>query len=404
MKKIINNNKGFTLTELVVAGGIATVIGVIAFSSLRTTRQASNITVVGSEVSTLKSLMVAQLANPDSCKKTFPTDTLVERASGVQIIAASNAVLVREGLTFGPVKEFSVTNISTTSPNLASNILKIKVDYDFKESLDRAGKKAKSFEIEIFVNKDTATRTKINGCFSDMSGVVRRAIEQGCKGQGAVYDPGAGQYGTCTHILPVMRDSGGTVYTSLCPAGQYLKAVETQASNLVFTCAPFSVPICPGGDWTYIREIAAGTAQPNCITLSTYFPTGTVFGTRVGNAPTVYRPVTLACTDPDYVLRKLNDDYTLDCVPKQINQGCPVDEYIKDIIVNANHTYSLDCEPMPKTNTSSACPAGQFLRKVNANGNFPADACAAPVIPATCPVGQVIVAIDTNGVATCQAI
>jgi hypothetical protein len=97
-------------------------------------------------------------------------------------------------------------------------------------------------------------------------------------------------------------------------------------------------------------------------------------------------------------------DYSLDCVPKQINQGCPVDQYIQDIIVNANHTYSLVCKALTKTNTSTTCPAGQFLKKVNANGNFPVDACGELVIPATCAINSVMQAIDSSGNAVCTPI
>lgn len=412
MKKLVNNNRGFTLAELVVAGGIATVIGVLAFSSLRTTRQASNITVIGSESSTLKSLIVAQLANPESCQKTFPSSTTplvttpVTRLSGVEIRSGMGVVVVKEGLTFGPLKEFSITKISTSSPNLASNILKIRVDYAIRAELDKSGKKAKFFEIEIFVNKDPATRLNVIGCFADVAGAVRRAVEQGCKGQGAVYNAAAGTYGTCTHVLPrIQNATGSTVYTTLCPAGQYLQEVKNDANNVIFTCRPFTVPACTGNSWTYIKELAAGTGQPNCISLSTWFPVGTVFATLSTKPAPIYRPIDLNCGDSnDLVLRSVRTDYSLDCVPKQINQGCPVDQYIQDIIVNSNHTYSLVCKELTKSNSSTACPNGQYLKKVNANGNFPADACGYPVIPATCATNSVMQAIDSAGNAVCTPI
>jgi Tfp pilus assembly major pilin PilA len=398
MKRLIRNNKGFTLAELVIAGGIVGVIALVAVTSLKNTRQASNITVVASEASTLKSLIVAQLVNPVGCRNTFPANVPITR-SNIQIISSGGAIVAQKDLAFGPTKEFSIIDISSSSA-VGSNILKLKVDYDLKASLDKVSKKRSySFDIDIFVNKNAAG-TVITGCYIDIAGSTRKAIENSCVGNGAAYVAADGLYGTCTHTLPEVRNSSGIVMgTGLCPSGEYLKNVTSESSpnKVVLECRPFAVGPC--GPWSYINKVNGTTGVADCVSLSTYFAPGRVITTINSNTPT-YLAVDLNCTHPDQVVRSINADGTPECIPKHIETICPANQYVYDVVKISSTVFEGKCKAFEKK-TAGPCPAGQYLQTVYSDGSVPVGGCVVQTIPANCPVGQVITGFNSDGTAKC---
>jgi Tfp pilus assembly major pilin PilA len=402
----MRNNKGFTLAELIVAGGIAGMIGLVAVTSLRNTRQASNILVVASESTTLKSLIVAQLANPEACKKTF-ADKLIERPD-LEILAASGAVIAKKGQVFGPTKEFSITEISSTSA-AGSNTLKIKVAYVLKASLDKASKKKSyDFDIDIFVNK---AGTKITGCYIDITGAIKKAIKLSCEGVGVVYDETDGLYGSCTHSLPEIQNKDGVVVpTGLCPKGQYLKRVTLNENpalplnnKVILQCKPFAIGPC--GDYAYVNKIGGTENAADCVSMSTLFGQGKVLSTVKNGANTDYISVDLNCTTDDKVVRKIDKTTGLvQCIPKHIKTDCPAGYYVHDVDVTDKDDIKINCK---KFSVLAACPANTYLQSALSDGSpGPAPGgCVPQVLPnAHCPVGQVIWGIDSNGYAICRVI
>jgi type II secretory pathway pseudopilin PulG len=410
MKKLIRNHKGFTLVELLIAGGIAGGIALVAVTSLRNTRQASNITVVGSEASTLKSLIAAQLVNPQGCKKTFPTDTLIVR-NNIQIFSSGGAVVAKPGSTFGPAREFSITDISSSSV-AGSNILKLKVDYSLKATLDKVSKKrAYSFNLDLFINKDS-TGNKITGCYIDIAGATRKAVEYSCKGfegppetqSGASWDPNAGLYGTCTHDLPEVRNAAGVkMVSNLCPAGQYLKNVKSEYNSalpkntVVLECKTFSVGPCPA--WSYVNKVNGTTGAAECVSLAQFYSSGQVLTTLAGKTPTTYVGITLDCPDADQVLRSIKLDGTPECIPKHIETTCGANEYVYDIKKIDSSTFQGVCKPFVKL---AGCPGGQYLQAVQSDGSPAAvGGCVDQVIPASCGPNDVMTGLNANGTAKC---
>lgn len=409
MKKLISNNKGFTLAELVIAGGLVSIVALVAVTSLKNTRQASNITVVASEASTLKSLIVAQLVNPQGCQKTFPVGTPVVR-NNIQIFSSGGAVVAGPGSTLGPTKEFSIRDISSTSAS-GSNVLKVKVDYDLKASLDKAGKRSYSFTLDLFVNKNEAG-DKIDGCFIDIAGATRKAVKYSCKGlpgppeteSGATYDPNEGLYGTCTHNLPEVRNAAGVkVISNLCPTGQYLKKVTVEnppgfpKNAVILECKPFAIGPC--GPWSYVNKVNGTTGAAECVSLSQFFNSGQVITTLAGKVPTVYAAITLNCTVADQVLRSINPDGSLECIPKHIETLCGPNQYVYDITKIDNNTFQGKCKDFVKA--SGACPAGQYLQTVQSDGAAPIGGCVSQVIPASCAATEVMIGLNANGTAKC---
>lgn len=410
MKKLIRNHKGFTLVELLIAGGLVGGIALIAMNSLKTTRQASNIAVVASESSTLKSLIAAQLVNPQGCKKTFPTDTLIAR-NNIQIFSSGGAVVAKPGSIFGPAKEFSITDISSSSV-AGSNILKLKVDYALKANLDKVSKKRSySFTLDLFINKNTAG-DKIIGCYIDFTGATRKAVEYSCKGDagppetqsGASYDPNAGLYGTCTHELPEVRnDAGVKVASNLCPPGQYLKNVKSEYNSalpkntVVLECKTFSVGPCPA--WSYVNKVNGTTGAAECISLAQFYNSGQVLTTLAGKTPTTYVGVTLDCPDADQVLRSIKTDGTLECIPKHIETVCGPNQYVYDIKKIDSSTFQGVCKDFVKL---AGCPAGKYLQAVQSDGSPAAvGGCVDQVIPASCGASEVMTGLNANGTAKC---
>lgn len=409
MKKLIRNNKGFTLAELVMAGGLVSVVALVALTSLKNTRQASNITVVASEASTLKSLIVAQLVNPLGCQKTFPPNTPIVR-NNIQIFSSGGAVVAGPGTTLGPAREFSITDISSSSAS-GSNVLKVKVDYALKATLDKAGKRSYSFTLDLFVNKNTAG-DQITGCFVDIAGATRKAVAASCKGlpgppesqSGATYDPADGLYGTCTHTLPEVRNAAGVKEVSnLCPAGQYLKSVKVENTPgfpkhaVVLECKPFSIGPC--GAWSYVNKVNGTTGAAECVSLSQFFSAGQVITTLAGRVPTAYAAITLDCTSPDQVLRSINTDGSLECIPKHVETLCGANQYVYDIVKIDDETFEGKCKSFVKA--SGPCPAGQFLQTVQSDGAAPPGGCVAQTIPATCAAAEVMIGLNANGTAKC---
>lgn len=404
MKSLIRNNRGFTLAELVIAGGIAGVIGLVAVTSLKHTRQASNIVVVASEASTLKSLIVAQLINPLGCRKTFPPGTAIAR-SDVQILSSGGAVVAKKGLAFGPTREFSITDIVTSSVS-GSNILKIKVGYDLKASLDKAGKigagkRKYEFDVDLFVNKSD-DGLSITGCFIDIAGAARKAIKLSCQGGGATHDEAAGLYGTCTHSLPEIRNDAGVKVTDLCPTGQYLKKVEIETTgtppknNVILQCQPLKIGPC--GPWSYVNKIGGSDGGPaDCVSLSTYFKPGEVLAT-VSIEPLTYMAIKIDC-GVDQVLRKIKNDGKQDCIPKHIETLCGNNQYVYEIERRGDGTFEGKCKNFE--NLTGACPSGKFLQTVNSDGSYPTGGCVDQALPASCPVGQVMTGLYPNGTAKC---
>lgn len=400
MIKLFKNNKGFTLAELMVAAGIAGAIGLVAVTTLKNTKQASNIMVVSSEASTLKSLIAAQLINPNSCRLTFPVNTPVVRTTGVEIKAANGVVIAKAGQLFGPTREFSITNISTTSV-ATSSILKIKVDYGLKATVDKPGKRNYSFDIDVFVNKNAANQ--ITACFLDIAGATKKAVEGSCRGLGAVYNAAVLPFGSCTHSLPEIRNEAGVkMPTNLCPQGQYLQRIysETNPNKIILQCKSFAVGPC--GQWSFINKINNSTGVADCVTLSSLYTTpGRVMTTKSSN-PLIYEAVELNCTDANEVLRGLKADGSLDCIPKHVPKVCPADQYVYDVTKTGPGTFDVNCKPFTKASASS-CPNGQYLQAINSDGTIPVGGCVAQVLPnATCPSGNVMIGINSSGVGICQ--
>lgn len=409
MNKIKKN--GFTLVEMMVATGLVGIITIATYSSLKTSKQASNITVIGAEVSTLKSLIAAQLANPVACSKTFPYNTAVTRTN-VNILNTVGGIVARRDQNFGEHNEFKITNISTSSAAITSNILKIKVDYEIRANVSKAGKRNNSFELDIFVNKNS-TGNLIAGCFADIAGSTRKAIKDSCIGPGAIYSETDGTYGSCTHHLPEVRSASGAVIaptpTSICPVGQYLKQVDTPENSpatankkTIFQCVTLAIGPCPA--YSYIKNINPSTGAADCVKLSDLYASGKVLGARSGKVPT-YVAVSIICPDKE-VLRAINADGSPNCMPQQIDgtkvdQMCGVNEVIWDVTMsNSDNTYKINCKKF--TNVENGCGTDLYLQKINPDGTIPTGGCAPLTIPARCTgASQVMIGLDSNGNALC---
>lgn len=399
MKSILKSNSGFSLMEVVIAAGVAGIVGLVAVSFLRTNEKSINRVIETTESSFIKNLIIGNMSNPASCNNTFamPTPQLINRASltlfnknAQAFLAPGQQISESRGTGTGSVKNiFTINTISSAAIAGTDKALRLSINYTIANTLVRDSKKvAKNFEVDVYIQRNAAG-TSVTSCFIDTAEMIKKAIANSCKGNAAVYDAGAN---TCTHNVQftgTQVTAGGALGT--CPAGQFLKRSVTASGVTNFTCMAYTTaaPNCTSG--TFMNGVNAD-GTPNCVAFATLFNTT---GMVISATATGYQALNFNCADlPDgtqMVLRRYSSSGN-DCVPKVIQKTCNAYEYISDVDSSGNVT----CKPFTK-NPSGACPAGTYARSVNADGSIPAGGCQAMTLPATCGAGYVINAIGSDG-------
>lgn len=422
MKKLLRLNSGFTLVEVIAAAGIASVIGLIAYTNLQTSQEVGNKVLVDSEVNYLKNLIISTMGEPVACENTFK-NSLLTLNSAVSIKDKNNNVIVNAGKTIGSYKKdlLTVTKVSSVAATNSKNNLIVTVDYTLNSKLGKlaAAKAKNAFDVNIKIMLDS-TETKVQSCLVDTDLLLREAVKASCQndeGGGAYYQSyeslatalPAGQqalypYGKCTHdiafidpvtsVRTVLNNSAPATRVKTCPKGYFLSTVVTPTTGTnkgvtEYRCSRINTaPVCSAGE--YLKTVSS-SGVTTCVPFI-----NTIAAVPVGEAivlrSTGYEGVSLNCpsADPDKVLKRLNPSTGApECIPKVILQTCPVGSFVSAVDSSGN----VSCLAAP---TGTSCGSG-YVMAITSSG---AVSCGDVTITSNCPSG--IAAIDGSGVVTCR--
>lgn len=422
MKKLLKSNSGFTLVETIVAAGVASLIGFIAYSNLKTSQDIGTKIAVDSEVNYLKNLIISTMSSPIACENTFKNATLGLNDL-VQIKDKNNVVIVKAGDNISSVKKdiLTITKVSSIASTNSKNNLIITVEYDLSSNLGKSGiKKLKNaFNVNVTIQLDSTLST-IESCLVDTTMLLREAVKASCQNdesnKGAQYtafeDLSAAEkltypYGKCNHDIAfvdptstrtVLSTTSPGTQTKTCPTGYFLNSVVTPSVGAnkgitEYSCSRISTaPICPAG--SFLKSILAdGTATCQSfsdsipLALSAPLPAGSAITLKAGG----YRGVDLNCPTVDQVLKRLNPGTgAIECIPKIITKMCPAGEFVSAVDAAGN----VSCLTAP---TGTSCPGGQFVMAVTSSG---AVSCGSTTIPGSC--GNGIAGVDAAGNMSCR--
>ncbi len=414
MRRLFKSKYGFTLVEVLVAAGIASGVGLLAFGLLSTSTKTVNTTLVFNETSFLKNQVVAYISMPENCMLNFQGKTIGTVASpepytilSRKLPTGASAPFLEKDKSYG-LKQGSnavtVTNIRTYLSATKPNIMNIEVNYQILDTLKvDTTRKADSFIVEVFIGKDPQTSTKVSSCFTDTAKMIRDAVRLSCNPSGnangtVTYNGSVMPYGECVHHNIETRDEGGSVIVNnICPSNQFLvrtdtangtAAATTTPGKIIFTCKTLTLNTsCSAGQ--YLKEIDAN-GNAVCVSMSSILatmPNSYVVSTTTG----AYVAQDLNCATGQ-VLQRFNSAGK-HCVAKTIAKTCNANEYVDSVDTSGN----VICKPVAKTATT--CPNGQYVRGVSANGSI--TSCGALTINASCGgATPIITSIDINGNAT----
>lgn len=422
MKKLLRSNSGFTLVETIVAAGVASVIGFIAYTNLKTSQDIGTKIVVDSEVNYLKNLIISTMSSPIACENTFKNSTLGLN-DAVQIKDKSGVIIVQAGnnISSGTKEILTITKVSSIASANSKNNLIVTVEYDLSSKLGKAAttKLKNAFNVNVTVQLDS-TLTTIESCLVDTAMLLREAVKASCQnddtGKGAQYtayeDLSAAEkitypYGKCNHDIAfvdpattrtVLSTTSIGTQVKTCPTGYFLNSVVTPGIGAnkgitEYRCSRISTaPICPAG--SFLKTIIS-TGVATCesfassipLALSGPMPTGSAITLNAGG----YKGVPLNCSTVDQVLKRLNPSTGApECIPKIIVQMCPAGEFVSAVDAAGN----VSCLAAP---TGTSCPGGQYVMAVTSSG---AVSCGAATLPGSC--GNGIAAVDGAGNMTCR--
>lgn len=432
MKKFIKNNLGFTLAEVLIAAGLAGLVALVAYTTLRSSQTVVGNSLANAEITFMKNQMISYLGIPENCERNFVgklVQSPVQVPAYILFLEKRNRTTVAGGQdTFtwdrfievdryygessgaggaGTSNTMLIKSIDTAPSPVNPNSMIITVGYEIRSTLKKTGTTtgtAAKFSIEIFIAKNGAV---VRTCATDVYTMIRKAIEFSCKGNRATYNPSAGTYGTCTHNnIRVVNSAAATVVgpNSVCPAGEFLYKIETTDGDVpppvspaiappgrsTYTCRKYTTisdlppagPNCPAN--SFMKSIRAdGTTE--CITMGSFYRPLNDAQVITPNAGT-FREVKVGCTNANEVLTRVDPNTGVPtCVPKLIVGSCPVNEYIVGINTNG----SPKCAAYPKI--SGTCPAGQYVLGVTSDGGI--SSCGAPVLPLSngCNTGDYVI-------------
>lgn len=411
MNKILKNNLGFTLTEIMVGVGI---MGVIATVIMNFQKQAVDTTkdlVIDSEINTMLQSVASQLNRKEVCELNFKGKPVVQ-ASITKILQRTTAGIdVNILSTVAPDNKYSneitITAISTSNGSLA-NQLNLNVSYQVRS------RAAQTLTVPINYYLDSGTGN-ILSCYSDLQFMLRKAVEYACQGNGARYIPPTGSgIGSCEHEVE-LRDQVGTVVnvsanSFLCPVGQFLQKIQdgtcsvapntnttstacTAASGvwspkMVFRCGSIN-STCNA--WEYLKGYNAD-GTPQCQDLRQLFATSGFIAINTSGTFVAYN---ISCASNE-ILRGINADGSPNCVNPEYNQNCPAGRYSTGVDGSGNITCATP-------SASSACSGGTpFIKSINNNGVV---TCQSGAPGGSCSPGSTVInGIDGSGNVTCVGV
>ncbi len=417
--------KGFTLVELMVGTGIASALVLIIAGALKQSGSINSDLKRTGEVNGLVQFVTSELSRKEVCEKNFvPAPGLgVTTANGslASIKNKSGSNIIQTGSPYGEYIsnivgiDYTFTTATALAPN--ASLINLTVTYAPKPK-NGVAQPNKNFVIPLNVFLNSAG-TRVETCFSDVQSLMKNAVRDACKGNGAKWYPyNAGApaypYGHCEHQVELVDGSAipaviapNGAGDALCPAGELLRLVDTSNNKMTFQCSKLTT-IDPDGagaavaecdSWSYMKGIKAD-GSVDCQDMRTLFDgsTGTgVIVARTAGASVTYHAQPIICP-ADKILVAINADGSLVCMNPRQRQTCNPGEYLTINVSLGQPT----CVPVTNNTTcpSVLYPGKRFIRSITAAGDV---VCADTVVPGgPCPANQVATGIDAAGAIKCD--
>jgi len=417
MKKTLKN--GFTLVELMVGAGISSALVLIIAGALKQGGSLTGDLKRTGEINALIQIITSELSRKEVCEKNFkPGGVGVAPAAGAlaNIVNKSGVPIITQGAPYGEyirnIPSIAYTFSAMAAPATKGSVINLTVTYTPKEK-NGVAQPNKTFDIPINVFLNSAG-TNVDTCFSDVESLMKIAVENACKGQGAkwyAYNAAFPQYpyGHCEHQVELLNAANGLVTPdvgtgdALCPAGELLRLIDTTNNKMTFKCSKLETAVVNAAgvytgtsecnSWSYMKGINAD-GSVNCEDLRTLFNTSTGAGVMVARTSgpnVVYVAQPIACP-ANQILVQIKADGSILCMNPRLRKSCNPGEYLT-INVSLGDT---SCVPVSNNTT---CANGRFIKAINPDGSV---ICADTSIPGgPCPANNVITGIDATGTRIC---
>lgn len=417
--KHIRSHSGFTLLEIMVALGIASILGVTIMNTMNMSMFSSGDLRRTGEINNLIQRITTELSRQEVCNRNFAGGPVV-RASIPSITGKSGlSPIITENQAFDSQSEYQVLNITSAAAGLSK--MNITVNY---RSHARRGEVIpdKSFVIPLNVYLDSVTGN-IKNCFSDIDQLLIDAVRYSCQGNnydvnplvnnyGTIgnngvaryYPPGPGyRYGHCEHAVE-LKDTNGVNIAPVpvsglftCPPGQLLKNISVPGTpgpvpankqRMVFECRVIGNPplTCPA--WSYLGGIDVN-GNAICLDIRSMFPNGGFMTIRAG----VFSAINLTCPN-GWLLQSLNPGTgAVNCVPARLPVVCGVNQYV------TGFNFATGAPTCGSAKNSNVCAFGTYMTSINTVGDV---TCDYPIPLGGCPGNLVITGINAAGGFICQ--
>lgn len=380
-------SKGFTMAELMVTLGIASIILIVIINSQKSAMLATGDLQVASEVNNLIQRMTSELSRAETCSKNFVGLSPTQASISAIKTKSGNANIIAVGpygndLNIDSIST-TVSNITTLSSGSKATTMNLTVNYTPRK------KSQQKFIVPISVFMDNTGNT-IKSCYSDLQFYLKQAVMYACRGNGAKWIPATGtsDIGKCEHIVElkdeadaVQAPTGGTF---LCPNGQFLQKVDTTSNQFTFKCATVSTTPC--GPWEYLESIDANGVSV-CRDIRSIFKNSGVMVIQAGT----YQTFSIACP-ANKILQSISGAGTVNCVNPNLNYTCPENQFATGVDASGNVTCSY-------STNSNVCNSGTtYITAIDSSGNV---TCSTGALAGGCAPTQVATGLDATGKMIC---
>jgi type II secretory pathway pseudopilin PulG len=334
------NSKGFSLVETLLAvgivGGITLTVAKLGQETTRLTKTSDRNTDMNNFINDVSYI----LSDKNNCKATVGEGSTI----GSQISAIRKDVngVIQE--VYGLNKSignnsFTISQITTVpSANGADLIIEVNRGTLFVSS-------SKSISRRIPLKVDVVGNV-IEGCYSDIEGMIESAVRAACKGNSARYDE-------------VTKECHHDAQPISCSTGEILREIVTINGEMQFKCEPLfshtSTLTCPQGQ---LLSSVSITGEPVCTPINT--------------------ELTNQCPDGYYARNLINGNLQCIEIPKCGHNSflrTNEDGELRCILINCNSSTQFFAGFDPSGNArcvnypTSTCGPRQYISEITASGN-----------------------------------
>ncbi|MGZ3787089.1 MAG: type II secretion system protein [Bacteriovorax sp.] len=395
----ISTNRGFGLVEAMISVAVIGLITVAVISQQRMAAKSSFNVASDTEINNLTNKVIAEISDQGTCSRVLSgsAGNYVGNFGGApfvnsytKLIGRGGNDLIVQGATYGSsLGQVIVDSISTrlkpSTSGVDTNEIILTLAFRRKEG---GGTVFSSNDVkrEIALNIITLDGTTISSCYGNFDLVIKTAIQLSCQGNSSFYDANQNiPYGACVHKNQ----------TTTCPAGQFLKIVDTDPTTkeIQYTCVDVH-NYCTGANQFIKSFNSDGTITCDSVLIETCAP-GQVI---VKNSAGVQVCTTIDCRGISPISAFAGFQASGGQVCNQITslKNCGTDNFATKV----NTDGSITCAQQAVSGGS--CPVGKRIQGITAAGTI--DCQFFINLPMDCGPGNGVTGIDANGDRTCAQV